>query len=136
LTPSPVGLSVTHESADEHAKERWVAKEKIELVFLGGGAMLNALSTRLRRAPVTPRESIGAAMYTLEQALLRHAPAPEDADDVAARLRAIREELCTEIPRMAVMGPQLDGLDRAVGPDRELTEAVRRLRERAEAWLG
>jgi len=113
-----------------------MAKEKFELVFLGGGAMLNALSTRLRRAPVTPRESIGASMYTLEQALLRHAPAPEDAADIAVRLRAIREELCTETPRMAVMDPQLDGLDRAVGPDRELTDAVRRLRERVEAWLG
>jgi hypothetical protein len=112
-----------------------VAREKFELVFLGGGAMLNALSTRLRRAPTTPRESIGAAMYTLEQALLRNEPAPQAAHDIALQLRAIREELCAELPRMAVMEPQLDGLKRAVGTERELTDAVRRLRERVAAWL-
>ena len=135
MTPPPVGLSVTQESIDEHAKERRVVREKFELVFLGGGAMLNALSTRLRRTPATPRESIGAAMYTLEQALLRNEPAPAAANDIALQLRAIREELCAEMPRMAVMEPQLAGLHRAVGTNRELTDAVRRLRERVEAWL-
>ena len=113
-----------------------MAQEKYELVFLGGGAMLSALSNRLRRAPATPRESIGAAMYTLEQALLRHELAPQATEDIAVELRAIREELCTELPRMAVMDPHLDGLRRAVGTNRELTDAVRRLRERVEAWLG
>ncbi len=113
-----------------------MANEKFELVFLGGGAMLNALSTRLRRAPATPRESIGAAMYTLEQALLRHELAPQATDDIALQFRAIREELCAELPRMAVMSPQLDGLRRSVGTERDLTDAVRRLRERVEAWLG
>ena len=112
-----------------------MAKEKFELVFLGGGAMLNSLSTRLRRAPITPRESIGAAMYELDQALLRHTPAAHDAQDVAARLRSIREELCAEAPSLPVMSAQLDGLARAVEPTRELTEAVRHLRQRVEAWL-
>lgn len=32
-----------------------MAKEKFELVFMGGGAMLNAITNRLRRAPITPR---------------------------------------------------------------------------------
>jgi hypothetical protein len=135
LTPPPVGLNVTHESIGEHTKERRVAKEKFELVFLGGGAMLNALSNRLRRAPATPRESIGAAMYELEQSLLRH-PLPEQgADAVAARLRVVREELCTEAPRLSVMTAQLDGLARTVEPVRELAGAVGHLRGRVEAWL-
>ncbi len=113
-----------------------MVREKFELAFLGGGTMLSALSTRLRRAPATPRESIGAAMYMLEQALSRTGLTPQATDDIAVRLRAIREELCTELPRMAVMNPQLDGLQRSVGTNRELTDAVRRLRERVEAWLG
>ena len=113
-----------------------MAKEKFELVFLGGGAMFNALSNRLRRAPATPRESIGAAMYELEQALSQHTAAAYDAPDVAARLGVIREELCTEAPGLPVMTTQLDGLAEAVRPVPELTEAVGHLRERVEAWLG
>jgi hypothetical protein len=136
LTPLPVGLSATHGSIGEHTKECRMSKEKFELAFLGGGAMLNALSTRLRRAPVTPRESIGAAMYELEQALSRHTPAAHDEHDVTTRLWAIREELCAEEPSLPAMGVQLDGLARAVAPTRELTEAVRHLRQRVEAWLG
>lgn len=112
-----------------------MAKEKFELVFMGGGALFGSLSTRLRRPPVTTRESIGAAMYEVEQALLQRPPAASEADNVTARLRVIREELCAETPSLSVMTAQLDTLALTASPAGDLAAALAHLRARIEAWL-
>ncbi|HEU5354892.1 MAG TPA: hypothetical protein VFU65_10545 [Actinocrinis sp.] len=114
-----------------------MAKEKFELVFLGGGAMLNALTNRLRRAPVTPREEVGAAMHDLGRTFEERRSVLARADQAAAgdELAAIGSELCAAAPSRDVLDARLDAFGRLVSGAEELPEAVNRLRDAVGAWL-
>jgi hypothetical protein len=65
-----------------------VSKEKFELAFLAGGALLDVLGTRLRREPATPRESVGAAVHTLGQVMNEYASRLDDPEAARNRLLA------------------------------------------------
>jgi len=114
-----------------------MAKEKFELVFLGGGAMLSALTNRLRRAPATPREDVGAAMHDLGRVFearrggLTHASPAQVARDLAA----VSSELCATTPRRVIVDKHLDAVAALVKEDDELTSAVERVREAVAGWL-
>ena len=114
-----------------------MAKEKFELVFLGGGAMLSALTHRLRRSPATPREEVGAAMHELgrlfearRSGLTKASPA-----DVAEDLAAVNCELCAAAPQRVIVEKHLDAVAALVSEDDELTAAVERVREAVAGWL-
>lgn len=114
-----------------------MAKEKVELVFLGGGAMLSALTNRLRRSPATPREQVGAAMHELGRVfearrggLTRTRPA-----DVAEELAAASCELCSSAPQRALVDKHLDAIAALVAEDGELSAAVACVRTAVAAWL-
>jgi len=114
-----------------------VAKEKFELVFLGGGAMLNAITNRLRRAPGTPREEVGAAMHALgrtfeERRGVLERPAQAAAGD---ELAAISSQLCAAVPSRSGVDAHIDAFERLVSGAEELPEAVDRLRGAVAAWL-
>jgi hypothetical protein len=114
-----------------------VAKEKFELVFMGGGAMLNAITNRLRRAPTTPREEVGAAMHSLgrtfeEQRAVLERPAQAAAGE---ELAAISSALCAAAPNREAIDAHLDAFERLVTGAEELPEAVGQLREAVAAWL-
>jgi hypothetical protein len=113
-----------------------VSKEKFELMFLGGGAMLDVLSRRLRRPAMTPRESIGAAMYGVERVLAEERERLAEPDAAAGSLRAMREELCAAAPRRAVLDATLDEFADRVRPVDELAAPIDRLRTEVARWLG
>lgn len=114
-----------------------MAKEKFELVFLGGGAMLNAISNRLRRAPATPREEVGAAMHALGRTFEERRGVLERTMQAAAgdELAAIGSELCASAPSRPGVDAHIDAFERLVSGAEELPEAVDRLREAVAAWL-
>lgn len=114
-----------------------MAKEKFELVFLGGGAMLNAISSRLRRLPTTPREEVGAAMHALGRTFEERRGVLERPAQAAAgrELAAISSELCATVPSRDVVDVHLDAFAGLVSGAEELPDAVDRLREAVAAWL-
>jgi hypothetical protein len=114
-----------------------MAKENFELVFLGGGAMLSALTNRLRRPAASPREDVGAAMHELGRlfearrgGLTKAHPA-----DIGEELACVSSELCGAEPRRAPVDKHLDALAGLVAEDAELAGAVRRVRTAVAAWL-
>jgi hypothetical protein len=113
-----------------------VAKEKFELVFLAGGAMLDAVSYRLRRKPVTAVEAVGAAMHTLRETLDEQRDQLPDPDAIEAYIAAIRTELCAEPPHRLVLLDYLTGLADQVAQAGELADDVAALRTAVTAWLG
>jgi len=114
-----------------------VAKEKFELVFLGGGAVLNLITNRLRLAPVTPREEVGGAMHALGRAFEERRGMMEQPTQAAAgaELAAIGSELCATVPSRDVVDAHIDAFEHLVSGAEELPEAVDRLREAVGAWL-
>jgi hypothetical protein len=113
-----------------------MSKEKFELVFLAGGAMLNVLTNRLRRGATTPREEVGAAAHDVGRVLdERHA---ELADAHAARhqMAAIRAELTADRPDPLVLASYVDELARLVAPAEDLAAAVGRLRVAITGYAG
>jgi Family of unknown function (DUF5955) len=112
-----------------------VSKEKFELAFLAGGALLDGLGTRLRREPATPRESVGAAVHTLGQVMNEYADRLDDPEAARNQLLAIREELCEPKPRRLRLASCLEELAAQVRPVGELAEAVEHLREQVHGYL-
>ena len=112
-----------------------MSKEKFELVFLAGGALLDRLGTRLTREPATPRESVGAAVHALDQALDQHADALEDPGAARDQLLAIRAELCAPKPRRLLIFGYISELAYQVRPVDELTEAAEHLRQQVNGYL-
>ncbi|BCB81934.1 hypothetical protein GCM10022251_51950 [Phytohabitans flavus] len=113
-----------------------MAKEKFELAFLAGGLLLDVLANRLRRDPATPREAVGAAMFTLDQAFeerRRHLAHPRS---VADQIDVIKAELCSDKPKKLVLEAYLDELAVRSASDVELSEAVGRLRAAVRDWQG
>jgi hypothetical protein len=115
-----------------------VAKEKFELVFMGGGAMLNALTNRLRRAPANPREEVGAAMHALGRTFEEHRGVLRRTAQAAAgdELVAISTELCEPAPRRQAVDAHLDALAHLTRGAQEIAGAVDRVRAAVAAWLG
>ncbi|GAA4706699.1 hypothetical protein [Phytohabitans rumicis] len=115
-----------------------MAKGKFELVFMAGGLLLDVVANRLRRAPATPREAVGAAMHALTYAFeqKRDELAEADAGAIDAQLTAIREELCADSPHRLLLSAYLDELAERVKSDDELTADVERVREKVASWLG
>lgn len=114
-----------------------MAKEKFELVFLGGGAVLNLVTNRLRLVPITPREQVGAAMHALGKTFEEQRgvlPRPTQAA-AGAELAAISSELCATVPSRDVVDAHLDAFERLVSGAEELPEAVDHLRDAVAAWL-
>ena len=113
-----------------------MAKEKFELVFLAGGAMLNVLTNRLRRTATTPREEVGAAAHEVGRILdERHADLA-DADSARRQVAAIRGELTEDRPDPAVLAAYVDELEHLVTPVEELVAAVGRLRVAVTGYVG
>jgi hypothetical protein len=112
-----------------------MSKEKFEIVFLAGGALLDVLANRLRRPPADARERIGAAMHELEDAFARHAADLIEADAVADQLGAVRAELCAPRPHGLLLSAYLEELAYEVKDVDELAGAVAELRARVDAWL-
>lgn len=113
-----------------------MSKEKFELVFLAGGALLDVLANRIRRAPANPRESVGAAVHSLGDTLHEHWDDLADPDAVARQILAVREELCADRPHRLLLAGYLDELAGQVREVDDLAEAVQRLRARIDDWLG
>jgi len=108
-----------------------MSKEKFELVFLAGGAMLNVLTNRLRRVPTTPREEVGAAAHEVGRLL-------DERQDDAAReqMMAIRAELTADRPDPAVLAAYVDELAHLVAPGDEAAAAIERLRVAVRGYVG
>lgn len=113
-----------------------MSKEKFEVLFLAGGALLDMLGHRLRRAPVTPREMVGVAMHTVETAFEEHRAALADPQAVATQIRQIRAELCAEPPHALVLSAYLDELASQVRDAGPLAEAVDVLRTAVRDVVG
>jgi len=111
-----------------------VAKGKFELVFLAGGLLLDVLQMRLRRAPATPREVVGAAMFALDQTFDERRTHLADPRAVADQIDVIKAELCSDEPHKLVLEAYLDELATRAATDAELSEAVDRLREAVRGW--
>ncbi|GAA4434866.1 hypothetical protein [Phytohabitans houttuyneae] len=111
-----------------------MAKEKFELVFLAGGLLLDVLANRLRRDPATPREAVGAAMFTLDQTFEERRGHLVDPRGVSDQIDVIKAELCSDKPHKLVLEAYLDELSGRAGADAELSEAVARLREAVRRW--
>jgi hypothetical protein len=116
-----------------------MAKEKFELVFLAGGAMLDAVTYRLRRRPVSAREAVGAAMHTLCQTVDEQRSALADAgidvEATLAHLALLRNALCANVPRQLLIAAYLTELAELVGPVQEAVDDVESLRSAVTAWL-
>jgi hypothetical protein len=112
-----------------------MSKEKFELVFLAGGTLLDVLGTRLRREPVTPRESVGAAVHTLGQAVDEHRDRLADPEAVGQQIAMIRHELCAAKPRRAVLAGCVEELTEQVRPVAEVAEAAEQVRVQVSAYL-
>ena len=113
-----------------------MSKEKYEVVFLAGGALLDVLAHRLRRPPANAREAVGAAMHAVDvavEAWRDHLPEPEN---VTAQLGAVRAELCAERPHKLLLSAYLEELAYEVKAVDELAEAVAELQARVDVWLG
>jgi hypothetical protein len=113
-----------------------MAKEKFELVFLAGGALLNVLSNRLRRSPANAREEVGAAAHELGLAFDEHREQVADPDAVHHQIVAIREELSSSRPNSMLLAGYLGELHSLVGDEPDLRSAVTRLSEAVAAYLG
>lgn len=111
-----------------------MAKEKFELVFLAGGLLLDVLANRLRRDPATPREAVGAAMFTLDQTFEERRAQLADARAVSDQIDVIKAELCSDDPHKLVLEAYLDELASRAASDVELSEAVAALREAVRHW--
>ena len=113
-----------------------MSKEKFELFFMAGGALLDVLNNRLRRDPTTPREDIGAAMHSLAEAVDRHRDQIADPEAVAGQVAAVRDLLCAESPSRLTIASYVEELATLVAPVAELADPVERLRRAVTAWLG
>jgi hypothetical protein len=113
-----------------------VSKEKFELVFLAGGTMLNILSNRLRRAPATPREEVGAAAHEVGRILDERQADLADAGSARHQVTAIRAELTADRPNRLVLAAYVDELAQLVTPVEELATAVDRLRAAVTGYVG
>lgn len=111
-----------------------MAKEKFELVFLAGGLLLDVLANRLRRDPATPREAVGAAMFTVHQTFEERRAHLADPRSVSDQLDVIKAELCADKPHRLVLEAYLDELASRAASDTELSEAVGRLRGAVRDW--
>jgi hypothetical protein len=114
-----------------------VAKEKFELVFLGGGALLNVISNRVRLVPMSPREQVGVSMHALGRTFEEQRGVLEHPAQAAAgvELAAIGSELCATTPSRDVVDAHLDAFVRLVSNVDELPEAVDHVRDAVAAWL-
>jgi hypothetical protein len=112
-----------------------MSKEKFELVFLAGGTLLDVLGARLRRAPATPRESVGAAVHTLGQAVDEYRDRLADPEAVRQQIALIRQELCAAKPRRAVLAGCVEELLVQVRPVEEVAEAAEQVRTQVSAYL-
>lgn len=111
-----------------------MAKEKFELVFLAGGLLLDVLANRLRRAPETPREAVGAAMFALDQTFAERRGQLADPRSVSDQIDVVKAELCSDEPHKLVLEAYLDELASRAASDAELSEAVDRLRDAVRDW--
>lgn len=112
-----------------------MSKEKFDLAFMAGGALLDVLGTRLRREPADPREAVGAAVHTLGQALEEHQDELADAEAVRQQIAMIRQELCAARPRRAVLAAYAEELAVQVSPVGELADAAEMVRGQIAAYL-
>jgi hypothetical protein len=116
-----------------------MAKEKFELMFLAGGALLDAATYRLKRRPVSAKEAVGAAMHTLRQTFdeqrseLAHAGI--DIEAAEAHIALIRSGLCADVPRRLLLAADLAELAELVRPVQEASDDVESLRTAVTAWL-
>ena len=114
-----------------------MAKEKFELVFMGGGAVVSMIQNRLRRSPSTPREEVGAAMHALGRTFEERRGVLQRPTQAAAgaELAAIGSELCATVPSRDVVDAHLDAFAGLVSSAEQLPEAVERLRDAVASWL-
>lgn len=113
-----------------------MAKEKFELVFLAGGTLLNVLTNRLRRAPATPREEVGAAMHELARACTGYPERLAEPAAVHRQLGAVRAALSAARPDPLLVDGYLAELGAQVGDAAEFAEPVARLRTAVRGYLG
>jgi len=113
-----------------------MSKEKFELAFLAGGAMLNVLTNRLRRSAATPREEVGAAAHEVGRIIGERQAELADANSARHQMTAIREELAADQPDPLLLAAYVDELAQLVTPVEELAEAVGRLRAAVTGYVG
>jgi len=113
-----------------------MSKEKFELVFLAGGAMLNVVTNRLRRGATTPREEVGAAAHDVGRLLDERSGDLAEADSARRQVLAIRAELTADRPDRLVLAAYVDELARLVSPVEDLAAAVGRLRAAIRGYVG
>ena len=113
-----------------------MSKEKFEIVFLAGGALLDVLAHRLRRPPANAREAVGAAMHALEAAVEKWRAELPEPENVAAQLGAVKAELTAERPHRLLLSAYLEELAYEVKAVDDVAGAVGELQARVDAWLG
>lgn len=120
-------------------RETIMSKEKFELVFLAGGALLDTMSYRLKRRPVTAEEAVGAAMHTLCETFDEQhehvASVGIDVDAADNHLKLIRAALCADVPRRLLIAEYLAELAELLRPVDELAADVEELRAAVTTWL-
>jgi hypothetical protein len=113
-----------------------MAKEKFEVAFLAGGAMLDVLNKRLRRTPATPREEVGAAAYAVSRVFEEQRGQVTDPDAAARQITAIRTELTAPRPDRYLLSGLVDELAHLVRGAPELGATVECLRTAIAGYLG
>jgi hypothetical protein len=113
-----------------------MAKEKFEVLFLAGGAMLDVLTNKLRRTPATPREEVGAAAHAVARVFEEQRTQLSDPDLVRLQIAAIREELTSVQPNRFVLAGYVDELAYLVRGADELSAAVECLHTAVASYLG
>jgi hypothetical protein len=113
-----------------------MSKEKFELMFLAGGAMLDVLSNRLRRRPATPREEVGAAAHELSLTFEAQHGRLVDPDAVRRQIAAIREELSSSRPNAVLLSGYVEELASQVCGVPELEASVAHLSTAVNGYLG
>jgi multidrug efflux pump subunit AcrA (membrane-fusion protein) len=112
-----------------------VAREKFEFAVLAGGALVDAVGTRLRGTPADSAESVEAAMQALDQAFRQHAHRLADPAAARQQVLAIGEELRVRRPRRMLLAGYVAELAVQVRPVSELASAVEQLRRDISRYL-
>jgi hypothetical protein len=113
-----------------------MSKEKFELLFLAGGAMLDVMSNRLRRRPATPREEVGAAAHEVSLAFEAHRQRLADPEAVRLQIAVIREELSSSRPSPILVCGYVAELVSLVSGVPELEDAATHLSTAVTGYLG
>jgi hypothetical protein len=113
-----------------------MSNEKFEVLFMGGGALIDVLGNRVRRKATTPREAAGTAMHALTVCFDEHRDELADPQPAALALYQVREGLCAAQPDARAVLEHVEAFVILVGPLSPMADSARKLDDAIAGWLG